>query len=65
VWVYLDPQQWTLEVHIPQGVTAEVVLPEPFAGKRVRVTEKAGPVAGAKDGAFSISAPGRYVFAAE
>jgi hypothetical protein len=65
VWVYLDPQQWRLEVQIPEGVTAEVVLPDPFAGKRVRVTEKAGPVASAKDGAFSISAPGRYVFAAE
>ncbi|MCX7018288.1 MAG: hypothetical protein NTY46_04670 [Candidatus Sumerlaeota bacterium] len=42
VWVYLDSQQWKLEIAIPDGVAADVRLPGAWTGKRCRVTRKAG-----------------------
>lgn len=63
VWVYYDAQQWRVEIDIPQGVTADVVMPPAFAGKQVTVTQKTGDVKATQDGVFSINTAGRYVFA--
>ncbi|MBN1343527.1 MAG: hypothetical protein JXQ73_12640, partial [Phycisphaerae bacterium] len=62
VWVYWDPQQWRLEVTIPRGATAEVVMPRACAGKRVEVVESRGDVRRNEAGTFEIGSSGRYVF---
>ncbi len=62
VWVYWDPQQWTLEVTIPDGVQAEVVMPPCCKGKRVRVLRKAGEVARRDPMSFTLNHGGTYAF---
>ena len=63
VWVYWAPQNWRLEVSIPQAVTAKVVMPVVCDGKRVAVVRAAGRVVRSGAGVFTISKAGEYVFA--
>ena len=63
VWVYWAPQNWRLEVSIPQAVTAQVVMPAVCDGKRVEVVRAAGRVVRSGAGVFIISKAGEYVFA--
>ncbi len=68
VWVYWDPQQWTLEVNIPNGVTAEIVMPPVCAQKRTICLSHAAPIQElntdeAGRSRFKISGGGEYVFA--
>jgi hypothetical protein len=64
VWVYYDPQQWRIEVDVPRAVTANVQLPAAFADKRVEAVGPSGGVEPSGDSAYTIGAPGRYVFTA-
>jgi len=64
VWVYWDPQQWKLELDIPQGVSARVIMPKACKGKRVRVIQSAGEVKRLDGNVFLINIEGSYVFRA-
>ncbi|NLX14104.1 MAG: hypothetical protein GXY44_10695 [Phycisphaerales bacterium] len=64
VWVYWDPQQWLLEVIIPAGLTAELILPHQMADKRVEVVQAAGTPRRVNENRFSLSKAGTYVFQA-
>ena len=64
VWVYLDPQQSTLEIAIPSGVIADVTVPSEFIGKRIRMYSPSGDVTPVKDGTAELTGSGRYVFEA-
>lgn len=65
VWVYWDPQQWRLEVAIPAGLTAELVLPHQMAGKRIKVTQAAGIPHRLNENRFNLNKAGSYVFQAQ
>jgi len=62
VWVSWDPQQWRLEVHIPDNVKAEVILPEECKGKRVTKIESAATVKKNNAMTFEIQSSGRFIF---
>jgi len=62
VWVYWDTQKWRLEVEIPDGVTAEVIMPAACAGKRVEVLRSAGAVERSGANRFTLHAAGEYAF---
>lgn len=64
VWVNWEPGHLRLEVRLPQGVVADLVLPRALAGKRVRV-EHAGvsPARGA-NGSYALAEAGSYAFTA-
>jgi len=64
VWVSWQPQQWTVTVEIPDGVTAEVILPSAFEGHRVRVSQSDGFAQETTPGIFDVRGAGRYVFEA-
>ena len=61
VWVYWDPQRWLLEVRIPDGVTAELVMPKVCAGKEVEIVRAAGEVKPRRDSIFALDKGGDYV----
>jgi hypothetical protein len=61
VWVRWDPQRWKLEVDIPDGVAAELVLPEVCAGKRIDIVQSAGEVERQGKSVFVLNSGGRYV----
>ncbi len=63
VWIYWDPQKWRLDVSIPSGLTAEIVMPDQCKGKRVVITAPSGKVGKAHAGEHEITGEGRYVFA--
>jgi hypothetical protein len=62
VWVSWQPLAWQLEIVIPAGVIAEVVMPPECEDKPVRVVEVAGKVTGNGKQGFTLRKPGRYVF---
>ncbi|HYE59304.1 MAG TPA: alpha-L-rhamnosidase C-terminal domain-containing protein, partial [Rhodothermales bacterium] len=65
VWVKYDPQLWAVDVEIPAGVTAKVVLPSEFEGKRVRpVSSTTGRVRTTATRTYEIAGAGRYRFEA-
>lgn len=65
VWVYCDPQQWLVEVEIPEDITATVVLPPEMAVRRVVVVPGEKLARAFKGGVYVVDAPGRYVFRAQ
>ncbi len=64
VWVSYKPQRWQVEVVIPEGVIATVVLPPAFEGKQVAIREQAGTAREADARTFEVEGGGRYVFEA-
>jgi hypothetical protein len=62
VWVSWDPQPWRLEISLPPGVTAELILPEPCRGRPVRIAEAAGRVEAREADHYRLEGVGRYVF---
>ncbi len=62
VWVSWDPQSWRLEITLPPGVIAELVLPAPCRGRPVRITEAAGRVEAREADRYLLEGAGRYVF---
>jgi hypothetical protein len=64
VWVKWEPAQWRLEIVIPNGMTAEVILPREFESRPVAVAEKAGTADPTDKNVFRIRSAGRYVFRA-
>lgn len=64
VRIYSDPQQYLLEVTIPEGITAEVILPTACKGKSVRLTEPTGQVRFVGP-ACTVDQQGRYHFQAK
>ena len=62
VWVSWQPLAWQLEIVIPAGVVADVVMPPECEGKRVRVAEAAGKVTANGKQGYTLRKPGRYVF---
>lgn len=62
VWVSWDPQPWRLEISLPPGVTAELILPEPCRGRPVRIAEAAGRVEAREADHYRLEGAGRYVF---
>jgi hypothetical protein len=62
VWVHWEPQQWQLEVRIPAGVTAEVVLPRAFTDKPVKVVRAPGKAEPAGARTFRLTTAGEYAF---
>jgi len=62
VWVSWDPQQWRLEVQIPDDVKAEVILPEECKGKRVTKIESTATVKKINTMTFEIQSSGRSIF---
>jgi hypothetical protein len=64
VWVHWEPQEWQLEVRIPSGVSAEVVMPEVAASKRVEVARSAGKAERTGERSFQIEGGGEFAFAA-
>jgi hypothetical protein len=64
VWVCWDPKQLQLEVEIPAGVRADVVLPPACAGHRVELVKSPAAPLGQQDRAITIGTAGRYLFAA-
>jgi len=62
VWISWDPQQWRLEVQIPDNVKAEVLLPEECKGKRVTTVESTAPVKQINAMTFEIRSPGKSMF---
>ena len=62
VWVSWDPQQWRLEVQIPDDVIAEVILPEECKGKRVTKIESTATVKKINTMTFEIQSSGRSIF---
>ncbi len=65
VYVYWDPQPRKLEVTIPAGVSARLLVPDVCQGKRVRLREAPTPARRTGPNEFLLSAPGTYVLAAE
>ncbi len=64
VWVHWDPQQWRLELTLPAGVTAEIVMPSACKGKRIEVVQSPGSVTEKEKGVFVANAPGQYLLMA-
>jgi hypothetical protein len=62
VWVYYDPQQYRLEVQIPPGVVAEVVMPAAMADQPIHAVIAASKLDSIGKNTFTIKATGRYVF---
>ncbi|MHB9029720.1 MAG: alpha-L-rhamnosidase C-terminal domain-containing protein, partial [Candidatus Latescibacterota bacterium] len=64
VWVHWEPAANLLEVEIPAGVEAEVLVPRDREGKRMVVDYADGKVTpvGAGRYMFEISGAGRYAF---
>jgi hypothetical protein len=62
VWVSWEPRAWRLDIVIPTGVVAEVVMPPECEGKRVRIAAAAGKVTANGKHVYTIRHPGRYVF---
>lgn len=60
VYVYYDPQQWTVEAVLPAGVTADLVRPAPFAGKRVELVQEAGGAEKNVAESIGVTGPGRF-----
>ena len=60
VWVYWDPQQWKLEVDIPEELTAELVLPNACVGKRMDIVQSAGDAERQSKNLFILHGGGRY-----
>jgi len=65
VWVSWDPQRWRLETHIPDNVTAEVILPKKCQGKRVAIIASAGKAKKVNALTYEIKSPGKYIFQVE
>jgi len=62
VWVRWDNQQQQLEIIIPAGVSAEVVLPPQCEGKPIAVVESPGRVLQQQGRSLTIRGQGRYLF---
>ena len=63
VWVYWDPQTFTLQVTLPEGVIADLMMPAACAEKRIRVVRSSGEVKpGDAPRAFTVSGGGEYEF---
>jgi hypothetical protein len=62
VWVRWDNQQQQLEIIIPAGVSAEVVLPPQCEGKPIAVVESPGRILQQQGRSLTIRGQGRYLF---
>ncbi|MBN1816574.1 MAG: hypothetical protein JW828_04390, partial [Sedimentisphaerales bacterium] len=62
VWVSWQPQYFSLEIVLPENVTAEVVLPDECRGKPIKIMETAGECDSLDNGRFVIRGGGRYLF---
>ena len=62
VWVYWDPQQWRLEVELPEQVTAEIVIPEVCAHVLERCQVLEGVAERTAPGVYRVRRTGRVVF---
>lgn len=64
VFVHYEPQQGRLDVRLPAGVEAEVVLPPEMDPGRTHVAEVAVEAAPSGRGAWRVAGPGRTVLEA-
>lgn len=62
VWIYWNPQTWTLEVELPEDVTADVIMPDVCQGKPVKVLQSPEGGVTEQDGTrFTFAKGGKYI----
>jgi len=64
VWVNWNPRRLRLEVRIPDGLAADILLPPACTSKRVRIAAQAGKLETLSGGGFRARTAGEYVFEA-